>query len=870
MRFLMLGATTLLSSMALANDDVSDVERLQNINCAELNSSSSASFITDCEKKGKETGNQEPESVVLETKTVTANSYSMEEIELTGRYKLNREFIEALPKNNGDFTELLTVIPGVSLGDESLDIDKQAEIKAQRVSINNGQAWQTGFFIDGLNFNSRQDPGSSSTSANDVTGAAQTVNLSTRMLESIEVYDNNIPAQYGGFSGGVVEVSTLKLNSDEAQYGFSYRTSRSEWNEYRVFVSEDENGDEPNTPQTPEFKKETTSAYYQGWLNSDVGILLNASKKTSVISDTSFQALKKESRKNHNLLMKISHYDLGLDLAEFTLTYAPYESNEFKADVLNSEFTVEGGGFYTNLKFEHYAFGIDHSMKLSFSESYNSRQAPQHYYKWLQRPGKNWGQLDSDQDSNPQLSQEGGYGDIDKTQRTLNWNYKLNFAPLFLANSQHNISSGLQYSYEQQIRNRNRNTYVYQSAIDGIENLNCSGFVDDCVENGVDTAPQYFSLRQVYHQEEIDVNIHTTGAYLTDSIEWGNVSLNLGLRYDTESFLKNHNIAPRISLGYHPSGSKKTLLTTGFNRYYDSNMLTYKIREQQIPYSYQRREVNSDDFVQAWEDVSGASSYRYLFNEVDTPYNDEFMLGIKQANQLGAFSIKYVRRWQRDQLLTESTTFNPADGYYYKNIINADNGENQRLSLSWAKNFGNHNAWGNTSYQLSSSYEFEESVDSAAVSDIVFIKEENGYTESTTSNIGQYASEFGQPITINLGVSSKLADKLTLSLTSTISEGYKTYVDTGRERATEQIERICATCDEFDYILVPVYERKTIKTKSLFNAGLKWSIALTDKDKITLSSDINNLFNSRTYSTTASGYGIETGRSFWFGISYDH
>ena len=80
--------------------------------------------------------------------------------EVEGRFTLDRDFIEYSPRSGGDFTELLGLLPGVVLGAEQFDASEQGEIQAQRVSIMGAEAWQTGFFLDGMNFNSRQDPSS--------------------------------------------------------------------------------------------------------------------------------------------------------------------------------------------------------------------------------------------------------------------------------------------------------------------------------------------------------------------------------------------------------------------------------------------------------------------------------------------------------------------------------------------------------------------------------------------------------------------------------------------------------------------------------------------------------------------------------------
>lgn len=808
----------------------------------------------------------------LDEMVITATPIELEKVEVSGRYIFDREIIEALPKSNGDFTEFLDSLPGVSLGSEAYDADSQAEIKAQKVSINNAEAWQTGFFLDGVNINSRLDPDAKSTTENDIEGGAQTFNVSTNIIESIEVFDNNIPAEYGGFSGGVVKVKTRELGDDRAKYGLSYRTSRSDWNKYRVYVTPARNGvDSLRVPDEPNFEKQAFSAYYQDWLNDELSVLLSLSRTQSEISDISFQSLKTQARASTNVLLKASHYGLGIDLAQLSFVYAPYTSDKFTKDVRASDYRVNGGGATSKLNLEHYYQGIEHSLALAYTHSDNSRDAPLHRYDWRQLNGKDWGLLDSDESSDPQLSREGGFGKLDKTQQTASLNYKAVVDSFDWGEAEHSITTGLQMDYERIERRRDRTSYHYQSAIHDIPDLNCSGFSNDCVERvpGV-MAPQYFSLRRVYAKEYIDVDLYNLGLHLSDQIEWRDLSLNLGLRYDSDSFLNNHNIAPRISLGYRPFGHEDTLLISGFNRYYDNNMLTYKVREQKTPVRYERRSINGQKFVQSWQPVSGEASSRYRFKDVKTPYNDEWVVGIKDRNITGVYSLKYIRRWQRDQLLTESSDFNPADGYYYKNQVNVDNGENERISFTWSKQWSQHAFWASISHQISSTYKFEESLAEAAVDNLIIIRENGSYRESTTANLDQYASAFGQPLDLKFGVNTQWSEHFSTSFKGIYRDSFDTYVDTNTRRDTEQIDRVCPDCNEFDYIQVPVFEKRNIHSRLLLDAGFDWKIPVFGQDKVTLRLDVQNLFNSRTYTAQQTGTGVEIGRSYWLSLSYDH
>ena len=75
--------------------------------------------------------------------------------EVIGRSYLDRSFIDATAKGNGDINELIALLPGVQLSNEAFSIESLAEISAPEISISGAQPWQTGFSLDGMNYNNR-------------------------------------------------------------------------------------------------------------------------------------------------------------------------------------------------------------------------------------------------------------------------------------------------------------------------------------------------------------------------------------------------------------------------------------------------------------------------------------------------------------------------------------------------------------------------------------------------------------------------------------------------------------------------------------------------------------------------------------------
>ncbi|MCO7188938.1 MULTISPECIES: TonB-dependent receptor plug domain-containing protein [unclassified Pseudoalteromonas] len=828
--------------------------------------------------------------------------------EVNGRYVLDRDFLEKTPHNAGDISELLGLLPGVILGDDAYDADLQAEIGAKRVSISGGQPWQTGFFLDGVNFNSRQDPSAydrKKSTPNDVQGAVQAFNVNQQIVESIDVFTNNIPANYGGFSGGVVEVNTREADSGAATFGVNYRTSQSDWNEYHIIVTEEENEASSALPLAPVFEKNVYNLDFSTTVGEHHSVLFAANYTDSKISTISLNETVLTTRETANYLVKLTQTDLWLDKLSLSLNYSPYESRDVSKNVKHSEFTSEGGGYSTTLQMEQEVADILFAGKLSYVFSENSRKGPPHFYPWYKAKGKDWGVGDAAEFT--LLSREGGYGSLYKTQKSLNGDFSAKFDEFSVMSTQHYLQVGIQLQKEVIDRKRHDSSFSYNSPITGISQLNCTAALFDCVElttsmsvselekqlgspldlsnpdhilaysEIVDTAPQYFALRTVYQQEHIDVDVQNISAYVTDDIEWKDITLRAGLRYDYDNFLKNHNLAPRLSFGYRVNGHQDTMLVMGLNRYYDSNLLTYKIREQQLPSLLQRRSINSEGVVELWQDLSSATDYRYRFTDAETPYSDELVLGWKQATDYGNFSVEYVKRWSKKQLRQLSEPeYNPVDGYYYRQMTNLGHAHNERVSLSWAWNVNAHSLWANTTYQLSqytSSTQLED-IETAALNELVYLRTETPnkgytYTETTKSNIELREAEFGEPLSLNVGWTASWTETLTTSLNTSYRQSYHAISALDLSRESSQIDRLCPVCQSDESLFIEVYQETKIPSRVLANLSFNWQSTIFSEKSVKFGVDIHNLFNSRTHSVNVGTSGVETGRSIWLSVGME-
>lgn len=838
----------------------------------------------------------------LERIVVQGQRYAPESITLNGEYQLSRDYLDGLNKGNGNITDMLLNLPGIQGSEAANAVDLQAEIRAQLLSISGAQPWQTGFYFDGVSNNSRIDPASSTSSVaqvNDVQGHPQATFINELLVDHVTVYDSNVPARFGGFTGGVVDVQPRQHKLRKPRLKLTYRGSESRWNHYRL-IDERTYNDETPPPadevliETPVFNKRSLGLSVGTPIGADYTLDIGLNRTTSTITEWSLLqpvATERESISGH---MRLSSYGWGFDQVQLSASYAPYEGRYILTDIRDSNFALEGGGFSSKAKVIQRIANIDLTSNLSYSRSDNSRSAPALFRPWSRAPGKQWGLNIGE----TPLSIEGGYGDIDKEQHNLDWQTSASFDSWQWGNASHQLELGVDVAYLEVARNRHETAVIYNSPYRDA-NLDCRGQSIDCIEqsyfisldelalqlggvidlsnpvhlqayqDNLENRGQFFRYRRVYPLENINVELQEYSAYAQHTIDWNAIRLNLGLRADYDDFLKNLNLAPRLQLGLDYGDS---LWIVGANRYYGTNVLTYKIREQQRGYITQYRTLVGNQ-VQDWTTSSLAQNYRYRFDGLKTPYADEVTLAWKYALAGGVFSIKAVQRWQRDQITRKNTE----DQGSFTEIFqgNEGSGTHQRLTLSYQHQLGRHGIWLHTSFteNESSADSYDNSIESVPEDEIVFFQDRNAngatrFSLMSLDDLTRRQADYSRPLSGSLSLRSQWHQRLSTQLQLSYVGTYESAVFTGVYREADRGDAICGDC-ELNALNYPVYRETERPARTLLNANIHYDVPLSATQQLSFSFEIDNLLNSRTHSVAAGTAGLETGRSFWFGVSYD-
>jgi len=827
-------------------------------------------------------------------------------IGLTGKYSLDRTFLDNSAKGNGNITDMLTILPGVQGSENALDVELQSEIRSQLISISGAQPWQTGFIFDGVANNSLIDPGANNRSVatvNYVQGHPQSTFINESLVGEVTVYDSDVPANFGQFSGGVVDVKPRSF-FETPSLRLTYRTSRSDWNVYNLVDERQENeedainGEQAPLPTAPLFLKDTVSLVGKTSFAEKHRFVLALSKTRSKVDELSLRAFQQTQRESISSSLRYTVKDLLVDELQLHASYSPYKGDRILVDVLNSNLTNKGGGYTFAGNITQDFENFNWLSRLSMNISENSREAPSVYLPWYRAPGKAWG-INS---GRVPFSVEGGYGDIEKRQNRYTFKNDLNFDEFPALGGQLMIKAGASVEHIELKRNRTQTALVYNSPFRDA-NLDCNNQTLDCVEqtyvvplsefeaqfggsinfadpiqnrayqDNLITRGQFFQYRRVYPIENIDVTRESTALYVSNRLEYDHIRINAGLRAEYDSIFKNVNIAPRLSFGIDPFADNNYLISIGLNRYYSTGPLTYLIREQQRPYITQFRTLSSS-VVGDWLTSNTAQRFSYDYSDLKTPYNDEITLGYQQSLFDGILSLKAVYRQQKQQVTRGNRQI--VEGVTIISQDNLGSGEYSRYTVSYNKSlFDDSSLWMHLSFSEnnSSASSYDAQVNNIPEDELVVIatngiSDRNSFQLISQNDLTFRNLDFSRPISANINIQTDWTSKLNTSINISHVGKFTSAVNTNTLVEIDRDIQVCSNCNvsNFNYPLFVDVKRPAV---TLLNLQIAYDLELMQQQSLALSLEINNLFNDRTFTVGSQQTGLEVGRSFWLSLSYE-
>ncbi|MDE0443154.1 MAG: Plug domain-containing protein [Gammaproteobacteria bacterium] len=208
-----------------------------------------------------------------------------------GHVQYDAEFIAALPGGDSNLADLLRVNPAVDFARES-DLSMNSAVqRPAEISIHGQPFYQNAFLIDGIDTANDLNPANagdiwSTPSLVQPHGGSspQSYYIDTNLIESIKVYDSNVPAEYGGFLGGVVAAELKRYDGvDSASIG--YRLQRDEWEEFHVTEDDLTAADYYRAAYTPDYRRSYLRLGAQRGFG-DLGLGLSVSRRHSTFAQS--------------------------------------------------------------------------------------------------------------------------------------------------------------------------------------------------------------------------------------------------------------------------------------------------------------------------------------------------------------------------------------------------------------------------------------------------------------------------------------------------------------------------------------------------------------------------------------------------------
>ncbi len=802
----------------------------------------------------------------METVTVTGQA----EDKLTGSNSLNRSTLDNLPARNGSLNEAIGILPGVQLGEYSRTSDNAGEILPPNISISGGRFYENNFIVDGMGNNSLLDPAYDNTSdLSRVPGHPQEFFLHPSLVESISVYRSNIPAKFGSFTGGVVDVQT---RDPSGRWGgqINLRHTRSEWTELHIADEREGEFDNPvNGKVQPDFRKYDSSFSMDVPLTENSGVLIAASRIYSKIPLVLVDDTENQYRTLDNYFLKYAAQLSPQNRLTLSGNYTPYDAELFLPETIDSDYTINNEAYSFSAKLSSELKSSTLEFNLGYRKSTNNREAAANYFAWQATPSKSWGNItDADvTNKSNRVSKEGGYGDLEQSQNTWAANVNISMDPVQTLKVSHVVEFGASYEQVDGKYERDENL-TYYSGICGIYSkasacnpattaaiVQCRPGDIDCIKN-----EQFFYQKTVYPADSTDTTIRFYDVYLEDTMTWGGLSFRPGLRFSYDDLQKNKNWAPRLAGSYDFFGDGETVLIGGINRYYGKTLLTHALAEEHAPTQFWKRDnkaLGPGNIPKDWTLSPKTVFPATRLADLKTPYTDEWTVGIDQKLFGGVASLSYIERKGRDELFSKILA-KDADGYVYTEWTNDGESWHQEATLSWERTWQNHyilitTTWQETETSNSSYDDIINSVD----------KNKDGIIDPVYYNGQVYDREdlprpdFNREWTAAFTYIGRLPYNFTFTNVTRYRSGYTALVNTGKD--TLPIPPTDKPLDIYDEIKQP--------ESWVFDWVIEWEKVIRDEQSLIFALEINNVFDEKV----TSGESIDVydlGRQFWLGLSY--
>ena len=528
------------------------------------------------------TTNTLPPKVVHKLSPITI----VEQREQNGERVLSGSELQMLPTSTGTVTDSLRGMSSVQFDPSSRTATTGGEITPPAISIRGSRHWENSFTINGISNNSTFGAGAWNPNQDQwengeqsITGDAQSIILPVEIIDSVKVLSENVSAQYGDFTGGVVDAKIRDAQMDRWHISANIRHTSDSLTKLHLTPQQEKN-DKPTQSDAlqKKFKRYSGGFTLDGPLGEgQLGVLMSYQKDWASMKDVwSIQGGKKPDEQKHdqkrnldNFLLKVHSNESEPFYIAGTLIYSPYTADLYASTVKDGAYSLKGGGL---------SFMLNTRADLSFGQ-------------WTNDFGWSRTEVSRDADSNVQFYQpnhsnwtmEGLTGDLDQVQDQWTLKSGLNFDALQLGLSTHQFNIGIDTQYVKAKTTTEKNK-VFRRFMD---DNSAQGSRDD----GVIAGEQYARDMIVSPQQSAKQDYLTLAGYIEDTINIERLMLRPGVRVSYDNITKDVNLAPRFFVNLDILNDHRFNINGGYNRYYGSQILSYALRGKQESYSFHRDAV---------------------------------------------------------------------------------------------------------------------------------------------------------------------------------------------------------------------------------------------------------------------------------------
>lgn len=139
-----------------------------------------------------------------------------------GKSTIGGESLQSIPNQTSSITGALKVLSDVQFSNSENSSLTGGEIRPPRISINGAKPYENSFTIDGIGNTNTINPSGLGAEDNNaganfndlgVHGADQNLFYDINLVESVTAYTSNVPAKYGGFTGGLIDAESCVIHA---------------------------------------------------------------------------------------------------------------------------------------------------------------------------------------------------------------------------------------------------------------------------------------------------------------------------------------------------------------------------------------------------------------------------------------------------------------------------------------------------------------------------------------------------------------------------------------------------------------------------------------------------------------------------------